>query len=181
MKLPPLRDRRTDIQYLAEHFLQKHRQQYQRPNVRLHPNAVGWMNQYHWPGNVRELENFIHRGVLLTEDNWIMHTGDNLDNDQSNDRRNLIDLGLSFGPGSSYNAAKHIVLNQFEESYLTGLMSRTNGNVTKAAGLAHKERRALGKLLKQHAIDPAQYRTSQYGKHCGNRPLPQLTHSSAAT
>jgi DNA-binding NtrC family response regulator len=57
-----------------------------------------------------------------------------------------------------FNEAKNHAVDHFEQSYLTWLISSSKGNVTQAADKAQKERRALGKLLKKHAINPIQYR-----------------------
>lgn len=158
LNLPPLRKRKADIQPLAEHFMQKYRRQYQQPDKRIHPDAVTWMDDYHWPGNVRELENFVHRSFLLSEDPEIVQAGIHHDNSQFGSRRKLFERRQIFEFDASFNEAKNHVINHFEQSYLAWLLSSSNGNVTHAADIAQKERRALGKLLKKHDIKPAQYR-----------------------
>jgi len=158
LNLPPLRNRKGDIQPLAEHFMQKYRRQYQQPDKQFHPDALAWMNAYHWPGNVRELENFVHRSFLLSQDTEIIPTGINHENAQSCSRRKLFERRQNFKFDASFNEAKNHVIDHFEQSYLTWLISSSKGNVTQAADIAQKERRALGKLLKKHAINPVQYR-----------------------
>jgi len=157
LNLPPLRNRKADIQPLAEHFMQKYRHQYQQPDKRFHPDAVTWMHDYHWPGNVRELENFVHRSFLLSEDPEIIQTAINHDNVQSCSRRKLFERRQIFKFDAPFNEAKNNVINHFEQSYLTWLISSSKGNVTQAADIAQKERRALGKLLKKHDINPVRY------------------------
>ena len=157
LNLPPLRNRKVDIQPLAEHFMQKYRHQYQQPDKRFHPDAVTWMHDYHWPGNVRELENFVHRSFLLSEDPEIIQTAINHDNVQSCSRRKLFERRQIFKFDAPFNEAKNNVINHFEQSYLTWLISSSKGNVTQAADIAQKERRALGKLLKKHDINPVRY------------------------
>ncbi len=157
LNLPPLRRRKTDIQPIAEHFMQKYRCQYQQPDKRLHPDTVAWMNGYHWPGNVRELENFIHRSFLLSQDIEIIPT-DILHDDMQASCRKLFDRRQNFDFDVSFNEAKNQVINHFEQRYLIWLISKFHGNVTQAADVAKKERSALGKLLKKYAINPDQYR-----------------------
>lgn len=160
LNLPPLKERRGDIQYLAEHFMEKYRRQYQQPGKRLHPDTIAWMNAYHWPGNVRELENFVHRSFLLSEHPDIIQTGVNHDSTQSCSRRKLFERRQNFAFDAPYNEAKNHVVCHFEQRYLTWLISSAKGNVTQAAGKAQKERRALGKLLKKYDINPIQYRNN---------------------
>ena len=63
--VPPLRDRREDIQPLARGFLAEIGREYGRPHVELTEDALDVMKQYHWPGNVRELKNMIERVLIL--------------------------------------------------------------------------------------------------------------------
>ena len=158
LNLPSLRNRKADIQSLAEHFMQKYRRQYQQPDKWFHPDAVAWMNDHQWPGNVRELENFVHRSFLLSEDPEITQTIINHENAQSCSRRKLFERRQNFKFDASFNEAKNLVIDHFEQHYLTWLISSSKGNVTQAADIAQKERRALGKLLKKHDINPVQYR-----------------------
>ena len=160
LNLPPLRNRKIDIQPLAEHFMQKYRLQYQQPYKRFHPDTCAWMNDYHWPGNVRELDNFIHRSFLLSQDDEIIPTVVHQDDVHSFSRRKMFERRQNFKLDASFNEAKNQVINHFEQHYLTWLISSSKGNVTKAADMAQKERRALGKLLKKHEINPIQYRSN---------------------
>ena len=61
--LPPLRERRTDIAALAEHFIHK----FAEKKIRLQPAALHKLENYHWPGNVRQLENVIQRALILCD------------------------------------------------------------------------------------------------------------------
>ena len=58
-----------------------------------------------------------------------------------------MDVGLGFG------TAKAQMVDKFEKSFLRELLLRAEGNITQAAKLAGKERRALGKLIKKHGLD----------------------------
>jgi Nif-specific regulatory protein len=74
--VPPLRERRTDIILLADHFIEKYNAKYKskvngRSIVRLSTPAIDLLMAYHWPGNVRELENAIERAVLLADSDVI--------------------------------------------------------------------------------------------------------------
>jgi len=158
LRLPPLRERTSDIECLADHFMQKFRKQYEQPNKVINSDIIAWMHQYDWPGNVRELENYIHRQFLLTDDTMITQTHFDESNDPLNSRRKLFDRRQTFEFDTPFQEAKIETINQFEKSYLSWLMSQAQGNVSKAAKISCKERRALGKLLKKHSIITEDYR-----------------------
>ena len=67
VSIPPLRERREDIQPLAEHFLRHFAQELRRKVAGFAPEAIKAMQDHRWPGNVRELENTIERAVLMCE------------------------------------------------------------------------------------------------------------------
>jgi len=158
--LPPLNKREGDIQYLAEFFMQKYRRLYQQPLKQIHPDTEDWMIGYDWPGNVRELENFIHRAFLISEDKYVRPEQQDSSKESSNSRRKLLERRQSFDFDASFSDAKSNVIEYFEKQYLSRLITRSKGNVTLAADVAQKERRALGKLLKKHDIDPGRYRNN---------------------
>ena len=141
--VPTLRERKDDVILLAEHFLRT----YARtggPVPRLSPSAAAALLAYDWPGNVRELENAAVRAVQLCR-------GEQVEAE---------DLGLptqaepTVGQTTSFSSLKRRAIEAFERDYLTNLLRRSAGNVTRAAHAAGKERRDLGRLLKKHGLDP---------------------------
>ena len=158
INLPPLRARKSDIVILADHFMDKYRSQYQQPSKKLEKNTLTWMTEYQWPGNVRELESFIHRLFLLSDQLVEIELNKSECTDEKHSRRKLIDRRQTIQVDCAFNEAKNLAIANFELRYLTWLISSTHGNVTHAANIAAKERRAIGKLFKKYQIDPAQYR-----------------------
>ncbi len=71
VRLPPLRERRSDILPLADYFTEKHGRSMGRIDLRLSDEARRSLERYDWPGNVRELSNAVERGVVLAEGSWI--------------------------------------------------------------------------------------------------------------
>ena len=65
--IPPLRERRDDIQSLAEYFISRYCREMNKKPKSLSGEALALMEKYHWPGNVRELENTIERAIILCE------------------------------------------------------------------------------------------------------------------
>jgi len=65
ISIPPLRERREEIPFLVEHFVEKSCRQYNRAAPNISPETMRLLTEYKWPGNVRELENMIKRAVVL--------------------------------------------------------------------------------------------------------------------
>ncbi|HEV7606404.1 MAG TPA: sigma-54 dependent transcriptional regulator [Steroidobacteraceae bacterium] len=147
LEVPPLRSRAGDVRLLTAHFLQQCAQRYQMPDKPLRPSSAMWFDQYGWPGNVRQLENLIHREFLLSEDAELDIRAPGASSSEP------LESAVHEGADElSYRVAKLRAVQQFDRGYLTRLIQRAQGNVTKAAQLAGKERRALGKLLKRYGI-----------------------------
>ncbi len=138
--LPPLRARADDIEALAQHFIVRFAAKYGAAPKALSDPALAWMQQHDWPGNVRELENWVHRRFLMCPGPVI----------------ELEDAGAAPAAPESglcpYQEAKARALRQFEADYLQRALRQSAGNVTRAAQLAGKERRAFGKLMKKHGL-----------------------------
>jgi PAS domain S-box-containing protein len=66
--LPPLRDRGTDIEFLARLFIDRYCARIGKPRLELTADCLRRLRSYHWPGNVRELENVIERAVIIARD-----------------------------------------------------------------------------------------------------------------
>lgn len=148
--MPSLSERSEDIVVLAEYFLHKFQLQYNQQDKYFHPETLHWFRTREWPGNVRELENLVHREFLLAEGPCI--TCDEISSIYPNRRKNKIDRRQEPYLKINMKEAKAEIIRRFEREYLTRLLDETNGNVTRAAEKAGKERRSLGKLIKKHGI-----------------------------
>ena len=109
--------------------------------------SYSWMHLYPWPGNVRELENVLLMAFLESEQQALLPRAPvQLDADSY-----YVDItGVNWD--ATFSDAKGIVLDAFEKNYITHILSRADGNISKAAKMAGKERRALGKLIKKHGL-----------------------------
>jgi transcriptional regulator with PAS, ATPase and Fis domain len=148
--LPPLRERGGDAELLATHFIRECAKQYGMPEKRLHPATVRWIRAYNWPGNVRELQNFIQSEFLLSDNAEIATQVCEASIAEHAPREDQAPL--------PYAHARSIALEEFDRRYLERLLARARGNVTQAAKLAGKERRALGKLIRRYGIAPTHFR-----------------------
>ena len=75
IQVPPLRDRKSDIPLLIDHFLTRSQRRSGRPELPLEESSRKELMAYHWPGNVRELENVIERAVLLSRGELVVVEG----------------------------------------------------------------------------------------------------------
>ena len=141
--LPPLRERGDDIPLLARHFIARYAAKYGLASKSITPTTLHWMQAYGWPGNVRELENWVHRQFLMCDGPWLSH-------DELEPEAPQREADGSVPP--TFQAAKAEAVCRFEREYLQRVLQQAHGNVTRAARLACKERRAFGKLLKKHGI-----------------------------
>ncbi len=143
--LPPLRDRGGDVPLLVDHFLRRY---WRRPgeSPRLAPEAERALLAHPWPGNVRELAAAIERACLLA-------TGPEID-------LHLLPpdlLGASAPPapfreytGEELEAAKEASAHALEAAFLSGLLTKHEGNVSLAARRSGIHRSHLHKLLAKH-------------------------------
>ncbi|MDR5748852.1 sigma-54 dependent transcriptional regulator [Caballeronia sp. LZ029] len=163
LEMPPLRARPGDPLLLAHHFIEHFSHRYDTAGTSaissLSSTARDWVQSYAWPGNVRELENLIHRAYVLAEGREICIPHQDMVAIHRQSSPAQAQSTVDIQP-AGYSSARMRALECFDRAYLDDLMRRAQGNVSLAARLAGKERRALGKLLKKHQIDCAQFRNT---------------------
>lgn len=146
--LPPLRDRREDIPLLARRFLSKYAADLDKEFTGVSPEAMRALQAYDWPGNVRELEHVIERAVVLSQGPVILSSD--------------IPLQPEGCPSEcSFREAKARMIDQFEKTYISGLLLAHGGNITRAAEAACKNRRAFFELMRKHNIDGRSFKAHQ--------------------
>lgn len=149
--LPPLRERREDIPLLARHFLARYADELDKDVSEFSPEALQMLSVHHWPGNVRELEHVIERAVVLCEGSVL----------QPHDL--VVSTPAVRNNGQeSLQEAKAKEIARFERDYIQGLLSACKGNITRAAQVAKKNRRAFWQLIQKHQIDVARFKTSMH-------------------
>lgn len=153
LSLPALRQRPEDLLLLAQHFIEHYAREFQRPVCGLSAAAAAAICAHHWPGNVRELQHAIERGVLLAPGDEVLGADLCL---AGAARVATTDDGHD---GESFQHAKSRMVDEFERHYLEHLLLRYQGNITRAAGAACKNRRAFFELMKKHQIDSARFRS----------------------
>jgi Nif-specific regulatory protein len=144
--LPPLRERKTDIPLLADHFVGKYATANGKDVRRIATSAIDMLMSYHWPGNVRELENCIERAVLVCEGGAIHahHLPPSL---QTAEVSGTL-------PRQSLKAA----LAAYEKDLVLDALKSARGNRARAARLLDTTERILGYAVRKHGIEPSRFR-----------------------
>ncbi len=144
--VPPLRERRSDILLLADHFVEKYAAAHGRSVRRISTSAIDMLMSYHWPGNVRELENCIERAVLVCE-GGVIHAHHLPPTLQTAEVSNTL-------PGQSLAEA----VAGFEKDLILDGLKIARGNRSKAARLLQTTERILNYKVVKYGIDPTRFR-----------------------
>jgi DNA-binding NtrC family response regulator len=150
--MPSLRERKEDLPLLVRAFLARLAHEggpgAQAPQV--DEATLSSLAAHDWPGNVRELRNVLERGVYLTAPG--APPGVRLVSLPGAAAPAESAAGPPFDAALSYRANKERWEDEFEKRYLSWLMQRSQGNISRAAREADMDRKYLHKLLKKHSI-----------------------------
>lgn len=150
--LPPLRERRDDIEMLAEHFLPKACAEMGKKITKISDEAMKLMTQHDWPGNVRELENVIERAVAL-EPSQVILPERLPDKIQEGTKLTLAEGGgqeLEELPDEGIDFHQHV--DSIEKRLLSLALARAGGVQTKAAKFLHMNLRSFRYLLQKYDL-----------------------------
>jgi len=144
--LPPLREREADVLLLADYFLEKYAEEYNKGIKRISTPSIEALTQYHWPGNVRELENCMERAVLLCDDQVIhsYHLPPTLQTANETGTQQIQTLDEA--------------VERFERELLVDALKSSRGNMRKAAMALKTTERVFGYKVKKYRIEPKRYR-----------------------
>ncbi|HWP46723.1 MAG TPA: sigma 54-interacting transcriptional regulator [Candidatus Limnocylindrales bacterium] len=155
--LPPLRERRDDIQLLVNHFLKKTCERLGK-KVKISPEAMQALTNYQWPGNVRELENIIERAVVFEETDTITLSSlpqtiaENAILNPSWDKK---DQGFL---KKTYQELKEQAIENFHRELLDWILIKYKGNVGAAARELGLDKSNFRKIIKKYHINVRNYR-----------------------
>jgi Response regulator containing CheY-like receiver, AAA-type ATPase, and DNA-binding domains len=142
LNIPPLRERKEDIPFLAEHFVQKLAVETGSTADSISEGAIKRLLEYHWPGNVRELENVIERSLVLA----------------AGKRLEAADIRLEANPRARESATDSFLpdgmtLDEHEQAIIREALRRADGNKSQAARLLGVTRNALRYRLSQMGME----------------------------
>jgi len=133
--LPPLRERREDIELLAQHFLKMHVDRYRKAITGFDESAIAAMKDYGWPGNVRELDHAVERGVLMASGKVIR----------------AADLGLNVARDAAPRLDE-MSIEEVEAYLIKKTLARCDGNARKAAEELGLSRSAFYRRLEKYGL-----------------------------
>ncbi|HEX9297606.1 MAG TPA: sigma-54 dependent transcriptional regulator [Polyangiaceae bacterium] len=144
LAIPPLRDRREDIEPLARHFVAVYRRANDQPTLQLSPPAIDILRDQAWPGNVRQLQNFVERLLVLSDGPTI---------DAADVRRELgREAALARGSRSAGEANLDAKRREAEKEAIRTALERAGDNRTVAARLLGVSRRTLYNKLDEYEL-----------------------------
>jgi Nif-specific regulatory protein len=138
LKVPSLRERRSDIRVLAEHFLEKFSSEKGLRKIDFSSESMKAILSYDWPGNVRELENAIERAVVMGDGKRIMA-------DDLPIRKAVVALEKGIEVGMTLKEAQDI----FRKEFVRRTLAYTRGNRKKAAEIMGIQRTYISKLISE--------------------------------
>jgi len=144
IQLPPLRERRSDIPLLVNHFVEMYNEKNKHNISGVTPEAMDLLMNYDWPGNVRELENMIERIVILKGEGTT-EPGDLSEKVLTSNSRSVHPRIQIPENGISFNTA----VTEFERELILQALNRTNWVKNKAAKLLNLNRTTLVEKMKK--------------------------------
>lgn len=155
IRIPPLRDRREDVELLADHFLREHAEQSRGRRIQgFTPAALELLSAYDWPGNVRQLRAAVERACVLAQGERIEPR--DLPPELAGGRGSA-DGGLASLPWAEALEKGRADVGR---AYLEAVLRRFDGQIAEAAMHAGVERESFYRLLRKYGIDAAAFRGS---------------------
>ncbi|KPJ50118.1 MAG: hypothetical protein AMJ41_01900 [candidate division Zixibacteria bacterium DG_27] len=156
IELPPLRERKGDLELLTEHFIEKFSKRYDRKLSGIDDVAMETLLRYNFPGNVRELENTMERAVVLTRATQIGYS----------DLPDYIKSHSSQGDGEVLPKTNRELMKtkrqlykktigELERHFLLSALEEAGGNISEAARRAQMQRKQFQRLMKRHNVTTA--------------------------
>ena len=150
MRMPSLRDRRSDISLLASYFAAKFAKRTNRPIAGISPQARNYLQNYDWPGNVRELENAIERAVVLGSSDLIL---------PEDLPESILEKAEPAASASAINAF-HDAVRETKKRLIIHAIEQAQGSYADAARLLGLHPNYLHRLVRNLNLRPALQRQS---------------------
>ncbi len=155
---PPLREIKEDIPELIHHFILKVCEELSIPPKTFCQKALSHLTCQNWPGNVRELQNFVRRAVMFTQGQVIRLEDLHMLDEQKQARTSNKISSYLANSNLTYKEAKQQLVDTFTTQYISSLMTKNEGNVTRSAEISGLSRAALQKIMRRLNIHAADFR-----------------------
>ena len=132
--LPPLRERRSDIPILAQHFLRKYSTSMSKPIESFTPDALDVLVKYNWPGNIRELENAVERAMVVGKPPFVKPE----------------DLPFQIGETKKVPMAESLA--EIEKNHIIFMLGKTGWNITRSAEALGIDRVTLYNKIEKYGL-----------------------------
>ncbi len=173
INLPPLRERREDIEDIAGFMIEKFNRLHDRKIQSIHANALDALRSYDWPGNIRELENVIEHAFIIEgsdeihlealpihiKDSEILAHDEEADNSSSEPLPDLQKELRKFEEAmSTSNSLKYPELKeQFEKEFIRRALKAFNGRINQTAEQTQMTKVTLLRKLEKYNINPKEF------------------------
>ena len=138
LQMPPLRERKSDIPLLVQHFLEKYNGRLRKEMRGISPDAMDLLVRHDWPGNVRELENTVERLVVLSPGPYL-------------EPADLVFAGTILTPAAE--AADGTSLKDLERNHIIQTLQRCDGHKSETARALGIDRKTLREKLKRYDLE----------------------------
>ena len=138
IQMPPLRERKSDIPLLVQHFLEKYNARLRKEIRGISPDALDLLVRHDWPGNVRELENTMERLVVLSPGPYL-------------EPADLVFAGTILTPATE--AADGTSLKDLERDHIIQTLQRCDGHKSETARALGIDRKTLREKLKRYDLE----------------------------
>jgi len=145
IQIPPLRERKEDIPLLAEHFLHSYKSKYKKDRLKISSLALKKLENYQWPGNVRELQHTIERAIILSD-------GDILEPSDFFIAERQGSFTSSAGGKDTGVQLDNFNLDEIEKTIIQKVISKNEGNITKAAKELGLTRTSLYRRMEKYGL-----------------------------
>ncbi|GMO41474.1 MAG: sigma-54-dependent Fis family transcriptional regulator [Termitinemataceae bacterium] len=151
MRIPPLRERKSDIMLLADHFTEKFAKKNSKLIKRISSPAIDLLTSYHWPGNIRELENCMERAVILSND-MVIHS------------YNLPpSLQTAASSDTELTTTLESAICRLEKEMIVEALKNSQGNMAAAAKVLGITERQMGLRIHHYGINWKTFRNVSKG------------------
>ena len=145
IRIPPLRERPSDIFPLTKYFMQKYNEEFHKNVKKISKGVEDFLGNYNWPGNIRELKNVIERAMILGEGDVLLMEDLPIEILGQASRQGGVIEGIRIPP-------EGISMEKVEEALVRQALKMTNGNQTKASKLLDISRDALRYRMQKFGI-----------------------------